>query len=59
MRSAAWISPGRIAHGWLRRCILNTASSGRFSSDRTIREYGRDIWFRDTAPPDAGGDNHQ
>jgi starch phosphorylase len=45
--------------GWLRRCIMNTASSGHFSSDRTIREYGRDIWFRDTAPPAAGGDNHQ
>ena len=33
--------------GWLRRCIMNTARSGRFSSDRTISEYGEDIWFRD------------
>jgi starch phosphorylase len=32
---------------WWRRAILNVAGSGRFSSDRTIGEYARDIWFRE------------
>lgn len=29
---------------WARKTILNTARMGRFSTDRTMREYARDIW---------------
>jgi hypothetical protein len=29
---------------WTRKCILNIAASGKFSSDRTIAEYAREIW---------------
>ena len=29
---------------WARTAMLNTACSGKFSSDRTIEEYVRDIW---------------
>ena len=29
---------------WLRKSILNVAGMGKFSSDRTVREYNDDIW---------------
>jgi starch phosphorylase len=29
---------------WTKMAILNIASSGKFSSDRTISEYARDLW---------------
>ena len=30
--------------GWRRKCLVNIAKAGMFSSDRTIAEYDRDIW---------------
>ena len=32
------------ANAWASKTILNVASSGKFSSDRTIAEYAREIW---------------
>ncbi|MDH3431359.1 MAG: glycogen/starch/alpha-glucan phosphorylase [Gammaproteobacteria bacterium] len=29
---------------WTKMSVLNTASSGRFSTDRTMRDYNEDIW---------------
>jgi len=35
---------------WARKSILNVASSGKFSSDRTIAEYAADIWHVKPCP---------
>ena len=47
---------GRVAEayrdrdGWTRMSILNAARTGKFSSDRTIREYCREIWRVQAVP---------
>ena len=35
---------------WARKCWTNITNSGRFSSDRTISEYAKDIWQVDEKP---------
>jgi glycogen phosphorylase len=50
--SAAWQDVDR----WTRSSILNTARSGKFSSDRAIREYCDEVWNVSAVPvPPVGG----
>ena len=44
--SAAWQDVDR----WTRMSILNTARSGKFSSDRAIQQYCDEIWHVMPAP---------
>ncbi|MAT65297.1 MAG: glycogen phosphorylase [Gammaproteobacteria bacterium] len=47
--AAAYRDPAR----WTRMSIINSARSGRFSTDRTMQEYNRDIWKLEPTPPEA------
>ena len=38
--ASLWTKPDE----WTQSAILNTVRMGWFSSDRTIRDYARDIW---------------
>ena len=38
---------------WTHMSIFNTAFSGRFSTDRTILEYNKDVWKLEHVPPFA------
>ncbi len=41
---------------WSRKTILNIAASGKFSSDRTISEYAREIWQAEPCPVEEMAD---
>ena len=45
--AAAWRDP----EAWTRMSILNTATSGKFSTDRTMREYASEIWKLNPVAP--------
>jgi starch phosphorylase len=45
----------RDRRGWTRMSVLNSARVGRFSSDRSIREYCRDIWHVSPIAPARDG----
>jgi glycogen phosphorylase len=47
-RADAWYAD---EERWTISSIMNTACSGKFSTDRTIGEYNRDIWALPTVPP--------
>jgi starch phosphorylase len=40
----------RDPQAWARAAVLNVAGMGMFSSDRTIREYAREIWHLEPKP---------
>ncbi len=44
--SAVYADP----QAWARKAILNVAASGKFSSDRTIAEYAKEIWHVEPSP---------
>jgi starch phosphorylase len=43
---ALYSDPG----AWAQKAILNVASSGKFSSDRTIAQYAAEIWKAEPCP---------
>ncbi len=42
----------RDRHAWAKKAMLNVARVARFSSDRTIHEYAKDIWGLTAVPID-------
>jgi starch phosphorylase len=45
----------RDRKGWAKKAVINVARMGKFSSDRTILEYNRDIWNAEPLPIKKNG----
>ena len=45
----------RDRDNWIRMAVLNTARVGKFSSDRTIRQYADEIWNLKPVPVPMNG----
>lgn len=37
-------APNQNTKEWTKKVVLNIAGCGKFSSDRTISQYAREIW---------------
>ena len=49
----------RTVTSWSRKAVLNVARIGKFSSDRTVREYAKEIWdIHDERGPRTDTSNH-
>ena len=48
--TASWMRCYADPEAWTRKAIINVACSGKFSSDRTIKEYADEIWNLKVSP---------
>ena len=53
-RIGAYISAANDKDTFARKCLINIANAGIFSSDRTIGEYAREIWNISPIKPSKG-----
>ena len=47
----------RDEEGWTRSALLNVSKSGKFTSDRTIEEYAKEIWHLEKVKVEVPEDN--
>ena len=47
----------RDEEGWAKSALLNVSKSGKFTSDRTIEEYAKEIWHLEKVTVEVPGDD--